>query len=535
MPLTTPEYENAVDDTLQQVLKCHPQNPGLTVSVVKDGRLLFAKGYGVTDVSTKTPVTNKTLFQIASLSKAFAATLLVKQLEEKPNLSIETKVKDLMEPGFRFSTPIMTDNADLRDLMAHTLALPSNNFLRFDSNLTCKKLLRRLPYIESVLPFRTSFVYSDLNYAIVTYISEKLGRKRWEDLIQTELFQPLKMNSSTFASTTRDFSKVATGYKNGPGSRLVPVQEKLTREWAKWAGSNSILTNGIDYAKWMNFHLNDGKDKARICLLKKESFAKLHTPHNLIKPMGKYFRQPLVPVTTADTSYAFGWKNGYYRGYRILHHTGSTFGYSSMVTLFPDLKLGIFTSMTGEDENHIFGQLLHNFLSDNLLGVKPWLNATTMCSFPSTWYSKSSIPYFKYVKINKTFSASRPLSEYVGIFHNDVYGEVCVTMEGNDNLVLNYGVASWKLWPKKHSHDEFQGEGQGMLFETVDIDNIKFNSSHSKIISVEILTFKSKAPSTFSKISSNQPIRFLNKLLQICFVYFIAYIIMSWYTIERYH
>lgn len=502
MPSTTPEYENAVDDTLQHVFKCHTQNPGLTVSVVKDGKLLFAKGYGVTDVSTNTPVTKETLFQIASLSKAFAATLLVKQLEGKSNLSIETKVKDLMEPGFRFSTPIMTDNADLRDLMAHTLALPNNNFLRFDSNLTCEKLLRRMHYIKSKDQFRTSFAYSDLNYALVTYISEKLGGKRWEDLIHEELFQPLGMDSSTFASTTRDFSKVATGYKNGPGSRLVPVWKELTREWAKWAGSNSILTNGEDYAKWMNFHLNDGKDKSGIRLLKKESFAKLHTPHNLIKWMGKYFKKPPVPVATADTSYAFGWKNGYYRGYRILHHTGSTFGYNSMVTLFPDLKLGVFTSMTGEDENHIFGQLLHNFLSDNLLDVEPWLNETTMCSFPSPWYSKSPIPYFEYVKIDQTVSASRPLSEYVGIYHNDVYGEVRVTMGGNNYLVLDYGVASWKLWPND-IHDQFQGEGQGMLFETVDIDNIKFNSSHSKIISVEILTFKYKAPSTFTKISSN--------------------------------
>lgn len=501
--LTPSEFEARVDDTLNKVLKCHPQNPGLTISVVKDGQLLFARGYGITDVSTNTPVTNETLFQIASASKAFAATLLVKQLERHSNLSIYTKVKDLMEPGFGFSTHIRTTNADLRDLMAHTLALPSNSYLRFDSNLTRENLQRRMPYIKSVHPFRTSFVYSNLNYALVTYISEKLGGKSWEDLIHEELFQPLGMDSSTFASTTPDFSKVATGYRNGPGSRLVPVSHALTRKWAIWAGSNSVLTNGIDYAKWMNFHLNDGKDKSGVPLLNAKSFAYLHAPHNLITSTGRYFRQPLVPVTTADTSYAFGWKNGYYRGNRILRHTGTTFGYSSLVTLFPDLNLGVFTSMTGQDEHYILRHLLHNFLSDNLLGVTPWLNATTMCSFPNPWYS--SISYSHYVIIDRTVSASRPLSEYVGIYHNDAYGEVRVTMEGNDHLVLNYGVASWKLWPK-HSHDQFQGEGQGMLFETLDIHQIKFHSSHSKIISVEIITFQSNAPPTFTKMSSNQPI-----------------------------
>lgn len=464
MPLTpADEYEKAVDDTLKQVLKCHPQNPGLTVSVVKDGQLLFARGYGVTNVSSNKPVTKETLFQIASLSKAFAATLLVKQLQEHPKFSIYTKVKDIMEPGFKFSTQEMTTDADLRDLMAHTLGLPDDIYMRFDSNMTCKNLLSRMPYIKSKHPFRTSSVYSNFNYALVTYISETLGEKRWEDLIHDELFQPLGMDSSTFASTISDFSNVATGYTNGPGSRLVPVSHGLTRKWAIWAGCNSVLTNGIDYAKWMNFHLNGGKDKS---LLNEESFAYLHAPPIEIKSTGESFLQPQKPVTTANTSYAFGWKNGYYRGKQILRHSGTTLGYSSMVTLFPELNLGVFTSMTGKDEHRNLRHHLHDFLSDTLLGVKP-----------------------------------RPLSEFVGIYHNDAYGEVRVTMEGNDHLILNYGFASWKLWPEKeYDIDQFQGEGQGILFEIFDIDKIKFHSSHSKIISVEILS-KSNAPPTFTKMS----------------------------------
>lgn len=137
-----------------------------------------------------------------------------------------------------------------------------------------------------------------------------------------------------------------------------------------------------------------------------------------------------------------------------------------MVTLFPELNLGVFTSMTGKDEHRNLRHHLHDFLSDTLLGVKP-----------------------------------RPLSEFVGIYHNDAYGEVRVTMEGNDHLILNYGFASWKLWPEKeYDIDQFQGEGQGILFEIFDIDKIKFHSSHSKIISVEILS-KSNAPPTFTKMS----------------------------------
>lgn len=158
--------------------------------------------------------------------------------------------------------------------------------------------------------------------------------------------------------------------------------------------------------------------------------------------------------------------------------------------------------MTGEDEHYIFRNLLHNFLSDTLLEITPWLNATTICSFPNPWYS--SIAYSHYVTIDHSVPASRPLSEYVGIYHNDAYGEVRVTM-GNGHLVLTYGVASWNLWPK-HSHDQFQGEGIGMVYQTEDIHQIKFHSSHSTIASVELISFESKAPPIFNKMASSPPI-----------------------------
>lgn len=86
-----------------------------------------------------------------------------------------------------------------------------------------------MPHIKPLDQFRTSFHYSDMNYALVTYISEKLGGESWEGLIDKILFKPLGMDTSTFASTTTDFTKVATGYTNGPGSQPVPVQQELTR------------------------------------------------------------------------------------------------------------------------------------------------------------------------------------------------------------------------------------------------------------------------------------------------------------------
>lgn len=119
---------------------------------------------------------------------------------------------------------------------------------------------------------------------------------------------------------------------------------------------------------------------------------------------------------------------------------------------FLDFNFGVFILMIGQDEYYILRYLLYNFFLDNLLGVILWFNVIIMCSFLNFWYF--FIFYFYYVIIDWIVLLLCFLLEYVGIYYNDVYGEVCVIMEGNDYLVLNYGVVFWKFW-LKYSYDQF--------------------------------------------------------------------------------
>ncbi|KAH3838088.1 hypothetical protein DPMN_111494 [Dreissena polymorpha] len=151
----TSEFDRTkVDGFINGFIGCRTnKNPGLAASAVKDGHVVFADGYNVSDTMTRRPVTNQTLFGIASMSKAFAAALMVKQLRDR-KLSLHTKLSDLLPEGFQFSAREFTQYATIRDLMTHCLGVPPNQMIRLDKTLTRKKAARRIRYFRPVHKFR---------------------------------------------------------------------------------------------------------------------------------------------------------------------------------------------------------------------------------------------------------------------------------------------------------------------------------------------------------------------------------------------
>uniref|UniRef100_A0A8W8HSN7 Beta-lactamase-related domain-containing protein n=1 Tax=Magallana gigas TaxID=29159 RepID=A0A8W8HSN7_MAGGI len=413
--ITPAEYADAVDQTLQQVMDCAPWIPGLTVSVVKDFQTLFARGYGETVVNSNTPVTEQTLFQIGSISKSFAATLLVKQMEDE-NLALTTKVKDMM-------------------------------------------------------------------YGFASYLSERLGNEPWENLVTSEIFDRLGMTSSTFITTLADLSGAAQGYDKGPKSKpkaVVPVPLELSKKWGIWAGSGAIMSNAVDMAKYMNFHLSN-TDKNGNAFMTLANFNALHQQHRKLSSttVNTHFGNEEVPTT--ENGYGLGWKRGLYRNNDILLHAGSTYGYRSFITLFPSQNIGVFTSMNGEDDDYILRVLLHNFLSDVALGVTPWLDASSICD-------RLTAP--KYTGYSNTNNPQRPITEYIGLYVNPICGNLNVEFDpNNEHLVLRYGVATWDFWTKS-GKDQFKAEGTGMIKYLKNMHSFNFlTNENDGIVSVRVDSF----------------------------------------------
>ncbi|XP_050400285.1 protein flp [Patella vulgata] len=447
---TNCQDEQRIDEIINAVLACR-NNPGLSVTVVKDGRVVLSKGYGVRNLQTGEPATNKTLFGLASLTKAFTSTLLVKQLSEKTSYHVGTNVYKVLNNSRLFNNTLRSIYATVDDLMAHRLAIPRNNFLRLSSTLTRENLVSRIRYLPSTGAFRKTFYYSDLMYGVLTRITENIGGQSWEDLMTSYILNPLGMTSTTF-ETRQDHgsSDVATPYVSENGV-LTPASQDFIRHWELIGGSGSMMSTAEDMAKWLIFQLNNGKTPNGTQLMDLQDFEDTHRPRNMISSKysatGKYFTRPKIPVTTSNDGYALGWKTGFYRGLRMLQHSGTTWGFASLLTLIPDENLGIFTSMSGTDIGYFTRLTLHNFLADIFLGETPWLNSTTICSFPRPWHNN--------VQSRRTKRAiTMPISPflvtnlviYAGVYRNEAYGNIDVVIT-NNRLRAIYGIGEWNLNP----------------------------------------------------------------------------------------
>ncbi|XP_048733367.2 uncharacterized protein LOC125649702 [Ostrea edulis] len=478
-------------------LKCR-NNPALAISVVKDGNVVFSRGFGSRVVGQPLNVSGSTIFGVASLSKAFASTLIVKLLDKNSKYTVDTPLRVVFDDESLFKDEILSRYATIRDLLCHRMGIPGNNAIRLDTNLTRENLVQRMKHLDGTGRFRDSFYYSNLMYGLLTRIAEMLGGKTWEALVKEHIFDPLNMTSSNFA-TTADPEKVelAKGYIDHYGE-LKEVPWEFSRRWAELCGSGCVLSTADDMAKWMLFHLSGGKTRNGKRLVSKRALSLTHTPQLRIasSTISKYYTRPLTPVTLSEDSYAMGWKTGYYRGYKILSHTGSTFGYRAKLTLYPSMNLGVFSAMTGDDPSYLYRSNVHNLISDLYLGEEPWLNATIMCSFPEPFRSKSSSSK---PQINTNRKPARNVRDYLGLYKNIPYGFATVT-KNQTQLTLQFGFGRFELYAKT-TKDEFYVQSVGMITGLTNFKSLKFiESSDGTVTAVEISAFESKDPPVFRKV-----------------------------------
>ena len=142
------------------------QVPGMAIAIVKDGKVLLAKGYGVERIGEKTPVTAHTLFQIASQSKAFTTACLA-MLVDAQKVTWDDRVTPYL-PDFQLFDPWVTREFTIRDLVTHRsgLGLGAGDLLWFHSNYTRREIIYRLRAAQPVSSFRSQYAYDNVLYAV---------------------------------------------------------------------------------------------------------------------------------------------------------------------------------------------------------------------------------------------------------------------------------------------------------------------------------------------------------------------------------
>jgi CubicO group peptidase (beta-lactamase class C family) len=350
-----------IDSLTELVLKTF-NVPGIAVGVVKDGKLIHAKGYGVANLTTGKKVDENTLFGVASNSKAMTAAVLG-QLVDEGKIKWDDRVTDYI-PEFKMYDPYVTDAFTIRDLLTHRsgLGLGAGDLMMFPdgSNFTKKDIIHNLRYLKPVSAFRTKYDYDNNLYIVAGEVAERASDIKWEDLVEQRIMKPLGMQKSA-----------ASLYRLKDNSNAVrphaPVNGKLQVldiDWSESANAaGGIWSNVTDWSKWVIAQMNHGKygEGLQNKIFSTEVHEETWTPQTVIKA------GTAAPYNTHFAAYGLGWFLSDVKGYKQVTHTGGLAGMVTQVVMFPELQLGIIV-FTNQQSGAAFNAISRT-IQDSYLGV----------------------------------------------------------------------------------------------------------------------------------------------------------------------
>jgi CubicO group peptidase (beta-lactamase class C family) len=394
--------------------------PGMAIAIVKDGKIVFSKGYGFADLNKKTKVNGNTLFAIASNSKAFTASSIA-QLVDQGKLKWTDKVVDYL-PYYKLYDDYTTQNTTIEDLLCHRNGLKtfSGDLLWYGTTLSQEYIINAQQHLKPIFPFRTQFGYSNIAFIAAGKIIEKVTDTTWTDYVSTHFLKPLKMDR-TLTSTNQiaNSTNVATPYfyENG---------KHFSLEWVNWdnmAPAGALISSVNDYAKWLILNANEGVFN-ETTFLSKKSFQNMTTPHTNFKVRKNDQKHHFK-------SYGLGWGLQDYQGYKIVGHGGGYDGMISKSTFVPEKKLGIIvlTNSLNWLPTAIVNKSLDVILADDLKG-KDW--SKDFLTIKENQDKAANVKLSKNEKLRYKIQKSHfDFSDYTGIYTDKMYGTVTIKLDKN--------------------------------------------------------------------------------------------------------
>jgi len=351
---------SAVDDLAERTLKAFDV-PGIAVAIVKDGKVIHSKGYGVRSLGSPEKVDENTLFGIASNSKAFtAATLGILVDEEK--LKWDDRVIDYI-PEFRMYNAYVTEEFTIKDLLTHRsgLGLGAGDLMFWpgQNSFTMKDIIHNLRYLKPVSGFRTKYDYDNLLYMVAGEVVARVAGKPWEEFVEERIMRPLGMvKSASSFNRLKDKSNVIAAHAVVDGKVKVIARDRF--EFGNSAGGiNSSIS---EMSKWAIMQLQHGKYGDGKQLFSDNVQEEMWSPQTIIP-----VRSPGI-YNTHFTSYGLGWNLSDVMGYKQATHTGFVAGMVTQVTLIPELNLGIIV-LTNQQIGAAFASIT-NQIKDSYFGIK---------------------------------------------------------------------------------------------------------------------------------------------------------------------
>ena len=410
--------------------------PGAAVCIVKDGKVVMMKGYGIKELGLNNKVDENTLFMIGSNTKAFTATALA-MLQAQGKLSLDDKVTKYL-PEFKLNDKFAGDEAVIRDLLCHHIGFRTfqGDFTFYNTDLTREQVIQKMSLVKAAYPFRTKWGYTNSAFLTAGQIIPKITGKPWEVYVKENIFAPLGMGNTL--ALTADITRSL--------NRTVPhtlVNGQLTAipycQIDGLAPAGAISSSVNDMSKWVLALLNDGKVGARQ-VIPEAAIRATREPQDIVGS---------VTYLTGEMSYelyGLGWFLQNYSDRQIVSHTGGVNGYVSSVTLVPKEHLGIIV-LTNTDVNAFYEAVKWDIMDAYFKQPFRDYNGKYLARFKA----QQEADQLRDKKLRDTVTLNHipnlPAGQYTGQYINELYGKVAITQGVNNDLEMRF-----EHHPKMYAH-----------------------------------------------------------------------------------
>ncbi|HTA63867.1 MAG TPA: serine hydrolase domain-containing protein [Xanthomonadaceae bacterium] len=318
----------AMDAMAQEVVD-RAHIPGMAMAIVQDGKVLVMKGYGVTEMYGKEPVTTDTVFRLASLSKGFAATLAA-LLVQDGMLGWDMRVADHLP---MFQLPQDTQMLTVRDILSQRAGLTRNTYDRdLEADVPFETLVQKLVEAPMACAPGACYAYQNVSFSLIGDVVFAVTGDFYTHQVEERIFHPLGMYDSSYGRDALEASPSwARPHVHGGGGWVAIRPREAYYRIPPAAGVNTSIH---DMTMWLLAQMGHRPD-----VLSPAVLADIHTP--LVPTVDQLHGAPWRRERLTDAQYATGWRIFTYAGHTLVFHGGAVQGYRTMIGFLPDKDIGL--------------------------------------------------------------------------------------------------------------------------------------------------------------------------------------------------
>lgn len=400
--------------------------PGLALVIVEKDKVIYSKGLGYRDLENKLPVTESTLFPIASNTKLFTATLAA-ELATEGKLSLDVPVKQYL-PELNFNNPELNYKVTLRDMLSHRTGLPAYDGIWLNAPFKRKELVHKVSFMKPTLGFREGYIYNNNMYTMAGIAMEEITGKSWEQNIRERIFEPLGMSSSGFTGVGPVPDNHSLSYFEADEKAKLKVRTFLAQS-ESLAPAGNIYSNMIDMSKWLMLQINGGKYNGRQ-VIASTAIDETKIPNAISDKRGRYDE-------LSNSIYALGRILQSYKGTKMISHTGSIDGFFSNMTYLPKDSIALFivhNSTSAGSLRSVMNLPIIDIIQNREL--TDWSGRYKKDYQEAQERNKKSVDEINASQVKNTYPSHQAL-EYTGKYTHPVYGDIVIELK-NNNLNVQY-------------------------------------------------------------------------------------------------